>query len=91
MNKKQIVVLWLSISLLLPLLYFGSVQLRTFSTDLACAKLGFIPEPIELQSPEYRMKLEHRHFVEMFGLLVFEMASVTGLLIFVFRSQKKPA
>ncbi len=91
MNKKQIVVLWLSISLLLPLLYFGGKQIIEYRKDLEFAELGVIPDPTAKQPSEYRVRLQQRHFVEMFGLLVFEMVSATGLLIFVFRSQKKPA
>lgn len=91
MNKKQVIILWISLSILVPVLYFGGETLFHYNrelTELTDAPHGFVPDPIEDQPREYRLKVERQHFIDVFGLVVFEIVSVSGLLIFAFHKQK---
>ena len=88
MNKKQVIILWISLSILLPVLYFGGKTLFQYGRELTDAKHGFVPDPIENQPQEYRLKVERQHFIDVFGLVVFEIVSISGLLIFAFYKQK---
>jgi len=87
MNKKQVIILWISLSLLVPILYFGGKTLFHYNRDLRYAKDGLVPEPIEKQSQEYRLKIEREHFIDLFSFVVLEIVSISGLLIFAFHKQ----
>jgi hypothetical protein len=60
-----------------------------YNNELQWAEIGGIADPIEKQPMEYRLKVEKERFIEIFGLTVFELISISGLLVFIFHKRKE--
>ena len=75
--------------MLLPILYFGSKTLFGYNRDLKDTKLGIVWVPIEEQSEEYKVRIKRQHFVDVFGLIAFELVSISGLFIYLLRSSNE--
>ncbi len=85
LNRNQIIVLWVALSLLAPGLYLGAKALRRYNREIAEAKIGLIPDPFADQPREYRLRVERERFVDAFGIGIFEFLSISGMFFFLFR------
>jgi len=93
-TKKQICVIWVSISILLPLFYLAGKRIIAYNRAIQCAKRFNVPgashlQPVSFddQPLEYRSRAERR--IDAFVIAVFEIVSATGLVLYVL-AEKKP-
>jgi len=88
MNKKQIIVLWIALSILLPISYLGGNALLKYNREMKYVKVNFTPSYSKLRPQEYNQwRAKRRIFIDALGITIFEIISFTGLFIYIFRKQ----
>lgn len=90
MNKKQIVVVWFALSLLIPITYWGIKSISYWYQKYEYAKeFGAVPLPESQQPYQYKARLALEKNTELFALIVFETVSLAGLVIYQLNNKNK--
>jgi hypothetical protein len=91
MKKKQIIiVMWILISVLMPIFYFGIIRnmLDRIEYDRILKKYGNVPDPNEKPYPiPLRVDIEPP-YIDVLVFTVLELGSITGLTIFISKKDK---
>ncbi len=73
------------------MLYWGGKTILEYSKEIKFSEKypSFIPDPLDQQPRKIQLEADRKVFTNFWGFTVFEISSISGLLIYIYRRKKK--